>query len=54
MKSIVIAFAFIVASIPVKAQDDLQVDKLSRKKFAWLTQKKLDSLTGALDDRLMR
>lgn len=53
MKRMVIVFVAIAAQLSAAAQEDLQVDKLSRKKFTWLTQKKLDSLAEVLDDRLM-
>ena len=53
MKRMVIVFVAIAAQLSATAQEDLQVDKLSRKKFTWLTQKKLDSLAEVLDERLM-
>ncbi len=53
MKRMVIVFVAIAAQLSAAAQEDLQVDKLSRKKFTWLTQKKLDSLREVLDERLM-
>jgi hypothetical protein len=53
MKNILVILIAIVAHGSVFAQEDLQVDKLSRKKFSWLTQKSLDSLAGILDERLM-
>lgn len=53
MKSIIVIIIAVVSHLSVNAQEDLQVDKLSRKKFTWLTQKSLDSLAGILDERLM-
>jgi hypothetical protein len=47
---IFIAFA---SHFSAYAQEDIKVDLLSRKKFTWLTQKKLDSLAEMLDERLM-
>ncbi|MCA4897190.1 MAG: nuclear transport factor 2 family protein [Bacteroidota bacterium] len=53
MKSILFILIAVVSQGSLFAQEDLQVDKLSRKKFAWLTQKSLDSLAGILDERLI-
>ncbi|MFM8832601.1 MAG: nuclear transport factor 2 family protein, partial [Cytophagales bacterium] len=53
MKSIAIIFMAFASHFSLYAQDDFKVDLLSRKKFTWLTQKKLDSLADMPDERLM-
>lgn len=53
MKSVAMIFIAFASHFSAYAQEDLKVDLLSRKKFAWLTQKKLDSLAEMLDERLM-
>jgi hypothetical protein len=51
---ILIAVLFLFAFISAQAQTDEQtIINLSKKKFGWMTQMKLDSLESILDERLM-
>jgi hypothetical protein len=51
---ILIAVSLLFAFISAQAQTDEQtIINLSKKKFGWMTQMKLDSLESILDERLL-
>jgi hypothetical protein len=49
----VLIFFFTITSVSAQTKEEQEVIQLSKNKFRWMTEMKLDSLERVLDDRLM-